>query len=159
MYVYYIAYMCCNKKVWSKVWTKNTPNKMPIPGIAKTVLLPACTVSLLPILKVCARWKVPAKCFKICHILYMYIKTQSYFGFLYIYINYGKFWSVSLELFVEHKLRNWEEWKSLCGLWNHHFVANWRRTAEGGGIPIKNGMPLKFIIFDKVSVKRWATPP
>lgn len=25
-----------------------------------------------------------------------------------------------------------------------------------GWIPIKNGMPLKFIIFDKVSVKRWA---
>ena len=31
------------------------------------------------------------------------------FGFLYMYIKYGKFWSVSLELFVEHKLWNWEE--------------------------------------------------
>ena len=29
---------------------------------------------------------------------------------VFIYIKYGKFWSVSLELFVEHKLWNWEEW-------------------------------------------------
>ena len=29
---------------------------------------------------------------------------------VFLYIKYGKFWSVSLELFVEHKLWNWEEW-------------------------------------------------
>ena len=30
---------------------------------------------------------------------------------VFLCIKYGKFWSVSLELFVKHKLWNWEEWK------------------------------------------------
>ena len=34
---------------------------------------------------------------------------------VFVYIKYGKFWSVSLELFVEHKLWNWEE----CFCMNH----------------------------------------
>ena len=29
--------------------------------------------------------------------------------FVYRYIKYGKFWSISLELFIEHKPWNWEE--------------------------------------------------
>ena len=78
-----------------------------------------------PNFRVCAQRKVPAKRFKICHILYIrnpkddfsifdfvhkMKNAKSIFGFSYTYIKYGKFWSVSLELFVEHKLWNWEEW-------------------------------------------------
>ena len=34
---------------------------------------------------------------------------KSTLGFSYTYIEYGKFWSILLELFVEHKPWNWEE--------------------------------------------------
>ena len=37
---------------------------------------------------------------------------KSNFGFSYVLTKYGKFWSVLLELFVKHKLWNWEEWQS-----------------------------------------------
>ena len=99
-----------------------------------------------------ARRKIPAKRFKICHILYViYTKTLScffYFSFcatlcnecpgpwrwhrpawhslgklawnkkwkkqlwvfVYLYIKYCKFWSISLELFTEHTPWNWQEW-------------------------------------------------
>ena len=33
---------------------------------------------------------------------------KNYMVFLLVYIKYRKFWSISLELFIEHKLRNWE---------------------------------------------------
>ena len=35
---------------------------------------------------------------------------KSIFGFSYMYIKYGKFWSVSLEHFIKHKLLFSEEW-------------------------------------------------
>ena len=43
--------------------------------------------------------------------LFVFHKTQNHinFGFSYRYIKYGKFWSISLEHFVEHKLWIWEE--------------------------------------------------
>ena len=31
---------------------------------------------------------------------------------VFIYIRYGKFWCVSLQLYIKHKLWNWEEWYS-----------------------------------------------
>ena len=60
----------------------------------------SCCLHLTPHnFRVCARRKVPAKRFKICHIMHIvYIKR------------YGKFWSVSLDLFIEHKPWNWKEW-------------------------------------------------
>ena len=46
---------------------------------------------------------------------------KSNFGFSYImYIKYGKFWSISLELFVKHKLWNWEEW-------HNNVILNWNK--------------------------------
>ena len=92
-----------------------------------------------PNFRVCAWQKVPAKRWKICHILYIWKPKVvfSFFSFIreknkvarnekrkqqlwvFVHIKYGKFSSVLLELFVEHKLWNWEEWiQSVLPIWS-----------------------------------------
>ena len=44
--------------------------------------------------------------------------------FVYI-IKYGKFWSVSMELFVEQKTWNWEEWSTFLTLFSTTTIIAW----------------------------------
>ena len=72
-----------------------------------------------PNFRVCARQQVPAKRFKIYHILFYIYKNPGHSlgkniklhemknkktTWVFSYIKYGKFWSVSLEHFIKHKL-------------------------------------------------------
>ena len=96
-------------------------------------------VVISPNFRICARWKVPINCFKIWHIyiqniLFCFSFYATTYNFewsdLYdIIIIYGKFWSVWLQLFIEHKFWNWEKWsrnleekKSIVKIiWRHNF--------------------------------------
>ena len=82
--------------------------------------------------------KVPAKHFKICHGYFILIYEKPKLLFLFfilcyvIYFSpnefpglsrqYGKFWSVSLELFAKHKLWNWEKW----GTYYYYYFLLWK---------------------------------
>ena len=43
---------------------------------------------------------------------------------VFVHIKYGKFWSISLELFIEHKPWNWQEWSTFVCMYKKNLICS-----------------------------------